>query len=45
MSFLAFRRVATMLRLLSVATSGGRKQMVPIDADDLRAALTADREN
>lgn len=25
--------------------SGGRKQMVPIDADDLRAALTADGEN
>jgi len=45
LSFLAFRRVGTMLRLPSLATSGGAGQMISIDADDLAAALTADGEN
>ena len=45
LSFLAFRRVGTMLRLPSLATSGRPEQMISIDADDLAAALTADGEN
>ena len=45
LSFLAFRRVGTMLRLPSLATSGRAEQMISIDADDLAAALTADGEN
>jgi hypothetical protein len=42
LSFLAFRRVATMLRLPSLATSGRPEQMISIDADELSAALKAD---
>ncbi len=45
LSFLAFRRIATMLRLPSLATSGRPEQMIPIDADDLADALKADAEN
>jgi len=45
LSFLAFRRIGTMLRLPSLATSGRPEQMISIDADDLAAALTADGEN
>ncbi len=45
LSFLAFRRIATMLRLPSLATSGRPEQMISIDADDLAAALTADGKN
>jgi hypothetical protein len=45
LSFLAFRRVGTMLRLPSLATSGRPEQMISIGADDLAAALTADGEN
>lgn len=45
LSFLAFRRIGTMLRLPSLATSGRAEQMISIDADDLAAALTADGEN
>jgi hypothetical protein len=45
LSFLAFRRVGTMLRLPSLATSGRPEQMISIGAADLAAALTADGEN
>ncbi len=45
LSFVAFRRVGTMFRLPSLATSGRPKQMISIDAKDLAAALTADGEN
>jgi hypothetical protein len=45
LSFLAFRRVGTMLRLPSLATSGRPEQMISIGAEDLAAALTADGEN
>ncbi len=45
LSFLAFRRIGTMLRLPSPATSGRPEQMISIDADDLAAALTAHGEN
>ncbi len=44
LSFLAFRRIATMLRLPSLANAGRPEQMISIDVDDLAAALTADRE-
>lgn len=45
LSFLAFRRVATMLRLPSVATSGRREEVILIDANELSAALAADGES
>jgi hypothetical protein len=45
LSFLAFRRIATMLRLPSLAAPGGLEQMISIDADDLADALKADGEN
>lgn len=45
LSFLAFRRIATMLRLPSLTTSGKPEQMISIDVADLAAALTADDEN
>ena len=45
LSFLAFRRIGTMLRLPSLATSGRPEQTISIHADDLAAALTADGEN
>lgn len=45
LSFLAFRRIATMLRLPSLAASDGSEQMITIDADGLADALKADGEN
>jgi hypothetical protein len=45
LSFVAFRRVGTRLRLPSLATSGRPEQMISIDAKDLAAALTADSGN
>lgn len=45
LSFLAYRRVATMLRLPSMATMGGRQEMISINAAELSAALAADRES
>lgn len=44
LSFLAFRRIATTLRLPSPAASRRREEMVPIDAHALSAALAADGE-
>lgn len=45
LSFVAFRRVGTILRIPSLAKSGRPEQMISIDAKDLAAALTADGEN
>lgn len=45
LSFVAFRRIATMLRLPSLATTGRREETVNIDANELSAALTADGES
>jgi hypothetical protein len=45
LSFVAFRRVATMLRLPSLATAGRREETVYIDANELSAALKADGES
>jgi hypothetical protein len=45
LSFVAFRRIATMLRLPSLATGGGQEETVYIDANELSAALTADGES
>jgi hypothetical protein len=42
LSFLAFQRVGTLLRLPALATSAGLEQMVPIDPAGLSAALKAD---
>ena len=44
LSFLAFRRIATMLRLPSLAASGGSEQMISINVNDLADALKADGE-
>ncbi len=44
-SVLAYRRTGTRLRLPSLATSNRPIQMIPIDANDLAAALKADQEN
>ncbi len=44
LSFLAFRRMGTMLRLPSLATSGRPEQMISIDVNDLASALAADGE-
>ena len=43
LSFLAYRRVATMLHLPAVGISSGRHQVVPVDPEELAAALEADR--
>lgn len=42
-SFPAFRRIETLLRLPAVTKPGGTTQAVPIDAAELTAALAADR--
>lgn len=41
-TFLAFRRVATFLHLPAITTGQSTRQMVPIDPDDLEAALAKD---
>ncbi len=43
LSFLAFKRVATMLYVPAVSTPGGAKQMFVVDADELAAAFEADQ--
>ena len=45
LSFLAFRRVATTLRLPSLGASGGTQEMISIDANELAAALAADGDS
>jgi hypothetical protein len=44
-SFLAWRRTGVHLRLPSLATANRPIQMIPIDVNDLAAALKADQEN
>lgn len=41
-SFLAFRRITTFFHLPAIATGQSTRQMVPIDPDDLEAALAKD---
>ena len=43
LSFLAFRRTATMLALPAVTDTGGASQLVTISPEDLEAALARDR--
>jgi hypothetical protein len=42
-SFPAFRRIETILRLPAVTRPGGTTQAVPVDPAELTAALAADR--
>ena len=42
LSFLAFRRVATMLHMPAISVSSGTSQVVRIDPDELAAAQEAD---
>jgi len=42
-SFPAFRRTETLLRLPAVARPGGTSQAIPVDPAELTAALAADR--
>jgi hypothetical protein len=42
-SFAAFRRTETLLRLPAVTRPGGASQVIPVDPAELTAALTADR--
>lgn len=43
LSFLAFKRMATMLHLPALSAPGGRAEMFLIDLDELAAAIEADR--
>ena len=43
LSFVAFRRTATMLHLPALSSSRGTAEVVPVDAAELAAALEADR--
>ena len=42
--FLAYRRVATFMHLPAISAASLTRQMVPIDADELEAALAKDCE-
>lgn len=42
LSFLAFRRTATMLHIPAISISGHTKQVFPVNSAELAAALTAD---
>lgn len=42
LSFLAFRRTATLLHLPAIAVTGTARQVVPVDPAELEAAMTAD---
>lgn len=42
LSFLAYRRTATMLHTPAVSVASGRQQVVEIDPEELAAALDAD---
>lgn len=42
LSFLAFRRIATMLHVPAMATTGQPSQVFLVDPDELAAALRAD---
>jgi hypothetical protein len=41
-SFAAFRRTSTLLRLPAIARAGGTSEVVPVDPEELSAALAAD---
>jgi hypothetical protein len=43
LSFLAFRRVATMLQVPALSAPGGPTEMFLVNLDELAAALEADR--
>lgn len=43
LSFVAFRRTATMLHLPALSTPGHAAEVVPVDPAELTAALEADR--
>jgi hypothetical protein len=43
LSFLAFRRIATMLHMPAISTPGGSVEMFLVNPDELAAALAADR--
>lgn len=43
LSFLAFRRTATMLHVPALSGSGGPRQVFLVDGDELAAAVDADR--
>ncbi|MBB6251116.1 hypothetical protein [Nitrospirillum iridis] len=43
LSFLAFRRAATLLHLPALATASGVRQTVPVDPQDLANALDDDK--
>ena len=42
LSFLAYRRTATMLHIPAVSVQAGRHQVVEVDPEELKAALDAD---
>jgi len=42
LSFTAFQRTATMLRLPAIPNTSGRSEVVPVDPVELAAALEAD---
>ncbi|HLY58081.1 MAG TPA: hypothetical protein VKS60_21140 [Stellaceae bacterium] len=44
LSFLAFRRAATLLHLPAVPNASGGSEIVPVDPIELAAALEADRQ-
>ena len=43
LSFLAFRRTATMLHVPALSAPGGHKEIFVVNPDELAAALEADR--
>ncbi len=43
LSFLAFRRTATMLQVPALSAPGGPTEMILVNPDELAAALEADR--
>ena len=45
LSFLAFRRTATMLHLPAVATAGSSHRVFLVDAEELASALEADAKD
>jgi hypothetical protein len=45
LSFLAFKRTATMLHIPALSTPGGPNQVFVVNADELAAVLEADRRD
>jgi hypothetical protein len=42
LSFLAYRRIATMLHTPSLETSSSAREVIDVDSDELEAAISAD---